>query len=76
MEKSYDWFCRQAYSAPSIARRGFRSLHRYPVKDMPRKVFGSFSTDFGYRTAYDWRRVQGDRLLSAWDVSPCVPSST
>ena len=75
MEKSYDWFCRQAYGAPSIAWRGFRSLYRYPVKDMPRKVFGSFSTDFGYRTAYDWRRVQGDRLLSAWNVSPCVPPS-
>jgi hypothetical protein len=75
MERIYDWFCGQAYGIPSMARRDLRTLGRYPVKDMPRKLFGSFSTDFGYRKTYDWRNVEGDRLLSPWKTTPCETSS-
>ena len=75
MEKVYDWFCRQAYAVPTIVRRGLHSLYRYPVKDMPRKLFGSFSTDFGYRKTYDWRKVEDDRLLSPWKIARCETPS-
>ncbi|MCC7352691.1 MAG: B12-binding domain-containing radical SAM protein [Anaerolineae bacterium] len=66
LEQTYDWVCRQAYSPASIARRGLRALGRHPVPHLPRKVFGSFSTDYGYRRTYDWRQVHGSRLLNAW----------
>ncbi len=69
LERTYDWVCRQAYHPLSIVRRGLRALSRHPIPHLPRKVFGSFSTDYGYRRTYDWRQVQGSRLLSAWDTA-------
>jgi radical SAM superfamily enzyme YgiQ (UPF0313 family) len=66
MEKAYDWFCRQAYSPLSMAQRGLRTLGRHPVARMPAKLFGSFSTDYGYRRTFAWREVADDRLLGAW----------
>ena len=49
LARGYDWLARQLYSYPSIAYRGLRNLARHPARDWPRKVFNSFSTDFGYR---------------------------
>jgi hypothetical protein len=69
LEKTYDWFCHQAYSPLSIARRGLRTLRRYPLPRMPRKFFGSFSTDYGYRHTFGWRHVDGNRLLNAWGIT-------
>ena len=69
MKHAYDWFCRQAYSPASMARRGLRALGRHPAVQVPAKVFGSFSTDYGYRRTYAWRHVEGSRLLSAWEVN-------
>jgi radical SAM superfamily enzyme YgiQ (UPF0313 family) len=66
LEKSYDWFCRRAYNPLSMARRGLRGLRRHPASRMPRKIFGSFSTDYGYRRTFAWRHVDGNRLLNAW----------
>ena len=66
LEQSYDWFCRQVYSPLTMTRRGLRTLRRHPVSHMPRKIFGSFSTDYGYRRTFDWRHVDGSRLLNAW----------
>jgi radical SAM superfamily enzyme YgiQ (UPF0313 family) len=66
LEKTYDWVCRRVYSPLSMARRGLRTLRRHPLRRMPRKLFGSFSTDYGYRRTFDWRRVDGGRLLNAW----------
>jgi radical SAM superfamily enzyme YgiQ (UPF0313 family) len=65
MEQAYDWFCRQAYGATSMARRGLGTLVRYPVNRLPRKVWGNVLTDYGYRRTYAWRNVDGDRLLNA-----------
>ncbi len=69
LEKTYDWFCRQVYSPVSMARRGWRTLRRHPVSRMPTKVFGSFSTDYGYRRTFNWRHVDGNRLLNAWGAT-------
>jgi radical SAM superfamily enzyme YgiQ (UPF0313 family) len=66
LEKTYDWVCRQVYSPLSMAHRGLRTLRRHPLRRVPRKLFGSFSTDYGYRRTFDWRRVDGGRLLNAW----------
>jgi radical SAM superfamily enzyme YgiQ (UPF0313 family) len=52
MQKSYDWLVRKAYSPQQIFRRGFGSLRRYPLKMAPKKAFGSFSTDWGFRKTY------------------------
>lgn len=65
MQKVYDLVCRQLYSAPSIARRGLRSLARHPLPSMPRKFFGSFSTDYGYRKTYEWRLASPQQLLGS-----------
>lgn len=64
-EKAYDWVCNQAYSSASITRRGLRSLRRHTLQAMPRRLFSSFSSDYGYRAAYAWRHVSGKRLLGA-----------
>jgi radical SAM superfamily enzyme YgiQ (UPF0313 family) len=69
LEEAHDWFCRQAYSPLSMARRGWRTLRRHPVPRMPRKIFGSFSTDYGYRRTFAWRHVDGSRLLNAWGTA-------
>jgi radical SAM superfamily enzyme YgiQ (UPF0313 family) len=68
LEKSYDWFCRQVYSPVRILRRGLRVLGRHSLNRVPRKMFGSFSTDYGYRRTFDWRLIEGQRLLNAWGV--------
>ena len=57
-EREYDKLCRAVYHPVRIAQRGLRSLHRvskYSVKMVPRKVFSSFSTDYGYRKTFEWR---------------------
>ncbi|MDL1895809.1 B12-binding domain-containing radical SAM protein, partial [Anaerolineae bacterium CFX7] len=46
LREGYDWICRKAYSLPSIATRGVRTLRRHPMRDARRKLFSSFSTDF------------------------------
>ncbi len=63
MEQVYDRFCRQVYSPRNIASRGLSAWVRHPVNRLPRKFFGSFSTDYGYRRTYAWRDVQGEDLL-------------
>lgn len=68
LEHAYDAFCRRAYSPFHIARRGLRVLRRNPVARLPRKLFGSFSTDLGYRHTFEWRHVHGQRLLNAWGL--------
>lgn len=55
LRDGYDWICRKAYSLPSIATRGVRTLRRHPIRVAHRKVFSSFSTDFGYRRTYSYR---------------------
>jgi len=52
---AYDWLCRKIYSPTQIARRGLRSLSRYPLAQASKKAFGSFSTDYGYRRTYAYR---------------------
>ena len=54
---AYDWLCRKVYSPTQIARRGLRSLGRYPIAKASKKLFGSFSTDYGYRRTYAYRNV-------------------
>ncbi len=55
LRSAYDWLCRKIYSPSQIARRGMRSLGKYPVTKMGKKAFGSFSTDYGYRRTYAFR---------------------
>lgn len=55
LRDAYDWLCRKLYSPSQIALRGLRSLRRYPLSMAGKKLFGSFSTDYGYRRAYGWR---------------------
>ncbi|MBX3053315.1 MAG: B12-binding domain-containing radical SAM protein [Caldilineaceae bacterium] len=55
LRDAYDWLCRKIYSPSQIALRGLRSLRRYPLNMATKKLFGSFSTDYGYRRAYGWR---------------------
>ncbi len=57
LRDAYDWLCRRVYSPWEIARRGLNSLRRYPVHMAGKKLFGSFSTDYGYRKTYNWRHV-------------------
>ncbi len=54
-EREYDRVCRTIYSPYHIAWRGFRALSRHPLRRMPSKLFGSFSTDYGYRRTFAWR---------------------
>ncbi len=57
LRSAYDWLCRKTYSPMQIARRGMRSLLRYPLREAGKKAFGSFSTDYGYRRTYAYRNV-------------------
>jgi len=57
LRDAYDWLCRKIYSPYQIARRGARSLGRYPINQASKKLFGSFSTDYGYRRTYAYRNV-------------------
>ncbi|MGE5602228.1 MAG: B12-binding domain-containing radical SAM protein [Nitrososphaerales archaeon] len=66
LERAYDDICRKAYAPQQMVYRSVRSLRRHPLPQMPRKVFGSFSTDFGYRRAFSWRNASESRLLNAW----------
>jgi len=72
LERAYDGFCRQAYSPQQMAYRGWRTLRRHAIAQMPRKLFGSFSTDYGYRRTFAWRYAQEGRLLSAWSNTDCL----
>lgn len=56
MRAAYNWLCKKTYSPSQIARRGFRSIQRYPLSQAGKKLFGSFSTDYGYRRTYAYRR--------------------
>ncbi len=56
-EREYDRVCRAIYSPFRIAQRGLRALSRHPVRRMPAKLFGSFSTDYGYRRTFAWRHA-------------------
>ncbi len=56
-EREYDRVCRTIYSPYRIAQRGFRALRRHPLRRMPAKAFGSFSTDYGYRRLFAWRHA-------------------
>jgi radical SAM superfamily enzyme YgiQ (UPF0313 family) len=55
LRSAYDWLCRKTYSPTQIVRRGTRSLGRYPLSQASKKLFGSFSTDYGYRRTYAYR---------------------
>ena len=57
LRAAYDWLCRKTYSPTQIARRGMRSVLRYPLAQTGKKLFGSFSTDYGYRRTYAYRNV-------------------
>lgn len=57
LRHAYDWLCRKVYSPTQIVRRGVRSLGRYPLAKTSKKLFGSFSTDYGYRRTYAYRNV-------------------
>jgi radical SAM superfamily enzyme YgiQ (UPF0313 family) len=57
LRAAYDWLCRKIYSPTQIARRGLRSLGRYPLAQVGKKAFGSFSTDYGYRRTYAYRHT-------------------
>lgn len=52
MQKAYNWLVRKAYSPYHITRRGMNSLRRYPLRQVHKKAFGSFSTDWGFRKTY------------------------
>ena len=54
---AYDWLCRKIYSPTQIMQRGMRSLGRYPLSKASKKIFGSFSTDYGYRRTYAFRNA-------------------
>jgi radical SAM superfamily enzyme YgiQ (UPF0313 family) len=56
-EREYDRVCRAIYSPLRIAQRGLRALSRHPLRRMPAKVFGSFSTDYGYYRTFAWRHA-------------------
>ncbi len=57
LRDSYDWLCRKIYSPAQILRRGVRSLSRYSIDVAGKKLFSSFSTDYGYRRTYAYRNV-------------------
>ena len=56
-EREYDKVVGTIYSPFRIAQRGLRALSRHPVRRMPAKAFGSFSTDYGYRRLFAWRNA-------------------
>jgi radical SAM superfamily enzyme YgiQ (UPF0313 family) len=56
-EREYDRICRTIYHPFRIAQRGLRALSRHPLPRIPAKMFGSFSTDYGYRRTFAWRHA-------------------
>ena len=57
LRSAYDWLCRKTYSPTQIALRGYRSFRRHPLRLAGKKLFGSFSTDYGYRRTYAYRNA-------------------
>lgn len=57
LRSAYDWLCRKTYSPMQIATRGLRSFRRYPLTMASKKLFASFSTDYGYKRTYAYRNV-------------------
>ncbi len=60
LKREYDKLCRTVYHPYRIAQRGLRSLRRvsqHSIRAVPRKVFSSFSTDYGYKRTFDWRHA-------------------
>lgn len=57
LRSAYDWLCRKTYSPTQIALRGYRSFRRHPLRLAGKKIFGSFSTDYGYRRTYAYRNA-------------------
>lgn len=57
LRSAYDWLCRKTYSPTQIALRGYRSFRRHPLQLAGKKLFGSFSTDYGYRRTYAYRNA-------------------
>jgi len=58
--REHDRLCRTVYSPFRIAKRGTRSLARiarHSAGELPRKLFSSFSTDYGYRREFGWRHT-------------------
>lgn len=64
-EQEYDKVCRAIYSPLRIAQRGLRALSRHPVRRMPAKIFGSFSTDYGYYRTFAWRHAFSSSIVTA-----------
>jgi radical SAM superfamily enzyme YgiQ (UPF0313 family) len=60
LRRGYDWICHKAYDPASIALRGLRTLQRHPVGKYQRRLFSSFSTDFGYRKTVSYRDRERD----------------
>jgi len=60
LRRGYDWICGKAYAPLSIAARGARALRRHPIRNYQRRVFSSFSTDFGYRKTVSYRDREPD----------------
>jgi len=60
LRRGYDWICHKAYDPAAIAARGIRTLRRHPVRQYQRRVFSSFSTDFGYRQTVSYRDREPD----------------
>jgi len=56
-EREYDRVCKAIYHPFRMLQRGVRALSRHPLQRMPSKLFGSFSTDYGYRRTFDWRHA-------------------
>ncbi len=73
LAQAHDWFCRRAYSPHQIAFRGLRMLRRHQITQAQRKLFGSFSTDYGFRRTFAWRDASHERLLSAWPGEQAIP---
>ncbi|MDE3088865.1 MAG: B12-binding domain-containing radical SAM protein [Chloroflexota bacterium] len=60
LRRGYDWICHKAYDPASIAVRGLRTLQRHPIGKYQRRLFSSFSTDFGYRKTVSYRDRERD----------------
>lgn len=55
LAEGYDWLANKLYGWSGIATRGLHYLLRQPLRQMPQRVFSSFSTDYGYRLECDHR---------------------
>ena len=55
LRESYDWLCRKLYSPSMIVHRSLRQLARHPLPKVPKRLVSAFSTDLGYRRAYNFR---------------------